>query len=166
MDSKMKRSLVVDAIALVVYLVVANPGITGVPPHEWLGIAVFVVFVAHVAQHGEWVAETVRTAFRRPSVGRTGHLVLDALILIAFMVCTVSGLLISGAVLPAFGLFADGYFFWNPLHAASAKVLLALLLIHVVVHWRWIAGIFRKGHAKSSEHAASMRTTAEGNSEE
>lgn len=161
MDSKMKRSLVVDAVALVVYLVVANPGITGVPVHEWLGVAVFVVFAAHVAQHGDWVAETVRTAFRHPTAGRAGHLVLDVLILASFMTCTVSGLLISGTVLRTFGLFADGYFFWNPLHAASAKLLLALLVVHVAVHWRWIAGLFRKGRDKSASDAAASRNSAQ-----
>ncbi|MDO4289622.1 MAG: hypothetical protein Q4C41_00135 [Eggerthellaceae bacterium] len=51
--------------------------------------------------------------------------------------------MVSGAVLPAFGLYATGYFFWNPLHAASAKVLLALLLIHVAVNVRRIAAIAR-----------------------
>ena len=71
---------------------------------------------------------------------------LDALLLAALAVCAVSGLLISGTVLPSFGLFADGYYFWNPLHAASAKLLLALLLVHVVAHWRWIANA-AKGRA-------------------
>ena len=138
MDAKKRNALVVDLIVLVVYLVVANPALTGIGVHEWLGIAAFVAFVAHAAQHGDWVAETARTAFARPSLGRTGHFVLDALIVVAFMTCTVSGVLVSGAVLPALGLYADGFFFWDPLHAASAKVLLALLVVHVVAHWRWI----------------------------
>ena len=51
MDSKVKTSLVIDLVALVVYLVVANPAFTSIAVHEWLGIAVFAVFVVHVAQH-------------------------------------------------------------------------------------------------------------------
>lgn len=147
MDAKKRAVLVVDLAVLVVYLIVANPAFTGIGVHEWLGVAAFVAFAAHTAQHGDWVAEMARTAFARPSLGRTGHFVLDALIVVAFMTCTVSGVLVSGAVLPAFGLYADGYFFWDPLHAASAKVLLALLVVHVVVHWRWIAGLFRRQRA-------------------
>ncbi|HIT51663.1 MAG TPA: DUF4405 domain-containing protein [Candidatus Aveggerthella excrementigallinarum] len=152
-----------DLIVLVVYLVVANPALTGIGVHEWLGIAAFVAFVAHAAQHGDWVAETARTAFARPSLGRTGHFVLDALIVVAFMTCTVSGVLVSGAVLPALGLYADGFFFWNPLHAASAKVLLALLVVHVVAHWRWIAGLFRGSRDKRGQEAP---RTASGGSDE
>ncbi len=163
MDAKKRNALVVDLIVLVVYLVVANPALTGIGVHEWLGIAAFVAFVAHAAQHGDWVAETARTAFARPSLGRTGHFVLDALIVVAFMTCTVSGVLVSGAVLPALGLYADGFFFWDPLHAASAKVLLALLVVHVVAHWRWIAGLFRGSRDKRGQEAP---RTASGGSDE
>lgn len=163
MDAKKRNALVVDLIVLVVYLVVANPALTGIGVHEWLGIAAFVAFVAHAAQHGDWVAETARTAFARPSLGRTGHFVLDALIVVAFMTCTVSGVLVSGAVLPALGLYADGFFFWDPLHAASAKVLLALLVVHVVAHWRWIAGLFRGSRDKRGQETP---RTASGGSDE
>lgn len=163
MDAKKRNALVVDLIVLVVYLVVANPALTGIGVHEWLGIAAFVAFVAHAAQHGDWVAETARTAFARPSLGRTGHFVLDALIVVAFMTCTVSGVLVSGAVLPALGLYADGFFFWDPLHAASAKVLLALLVVHVVAHWRWIAGLFRGSRDKRGRETP---RTASGGSDE
>ena len=162
MDAKKRSALVVDLIVLVVYLVVANPALTGIGVHEWLGIAAFVAFVAHAAQHGDWVAETSRTAFARPSVGRTGPFVLDALI-VAFMTCTVSGVLVSGAVLPALGLYADGFFFWDPLHAASAKVLLALLVVHVVAHWRWFAGLFRGSRDKRGQETP---RTASGGSDE
>ena len=42
------------------------------------------------------------------------------------MACAVSGIMVSGDVLRAFGWYAEGYYFWDPLHAVSAKVLLAL----------------------------------------
>lgn len=140
-----KKLFAVDAVALAAYLVVATPALTGVAVHEWLGIGVFVVFFVHAVQHAGWVADTVRTALGSPAPARVANLVLDALILAAFMVVTVSGVLISGAVLPAFGLYAGGYYFWDPLHAIAAKALLALLLVHVVVHWRWVASFSGKG---------------------
>ena len=135
--------MLVDVIALAIYAAVANPGATGIGMHEWLGLGVAVVFLVHVALHWDWLVDAFRTAFGRPSLARTGNLVLDALILVAFMVCTVSGLLVSGDVLPAFGYYAEGYYFWGPLHAASAKLVLALLLVHVMMHWRWITSFFK-----------------------
>lgn len=129
-----RRNLAIDAIALVVYLVVATPTITGIGLHEWLGLGVLAVFFAHAAA----------ALARKP---RAGNLVVDVLVLVALAAVAVSGLMVSGAVLPAFGCYAEGYCFWDPLHAISAKVLLALLLVHAAAHWRWIAAWFRKGKA-------------------
>ena len=142
-----RKSLAVDAACLLVYLVAANPAVTGIGVHEWVGIGVLLAFLVHVAMHVDWVVEAVKSAVARPSWARTGNLVLDALIVVAFMTVTVSGLMVSGAVLAAFGLYADGYYFWDPLHATAAKVLLALLLVHVVAHGKWLVGFFknRKG---------------------
>ena len=156
-----KRLFAVDAVALAVYLAAATPALTGVAVHEWLGIGVFVVFFVHAVQHAGWIADTVRAAVRAPA--RVANLALDALILAAFMVVTVSGLLISGAVLPAFGLYADGYYFWDPLHAIAAKALLALLLVHVVVHWKWIYSFFKK---RGSDARASRADAEEADAEE
>ena len=138
-----KKNLVVDVAALAVYLVAANPALTGVGLHEWLGIGVLAVFLVHCAMHAGSAGAALR-GFGRIPWGAKGNLVLDALVLAAFMVVTVSGLLISGAVLPAFGLYAGGYYFWDPLHAIAAKALLALLLVHVVVHWKRLYNFFKK----------------------
>lgn len=152
------KNLAVDAAALVGLMVIMNPAVTGVNVHEWLSLAVLAVFFAHCALHVSWVSETL-TGFRRGfSPTRAGNLVLDVLMLVAFAVATVSGLMVSGAVLPAFGLFAEGYYFWDPLHAISAKVLLALLLVHVAVHAAWLLHFFRKG---KRDDGAQVRTEGE-----
>ena len=99
-----RKLLAVDAACLLVYLVAASPALTGIGIHEWLGLGVLVVFFAHAAMHVDWAVEAVRSAFARPSWARTGNLALDLLIVAAFMMVTVSGIMVSGAVLPALGL--------------------------------------------------------------
>lgn len=49
MDRKM---LAFDVVVLVVYLAAANPAITGIGAHEWLGLGVCLVLVAHAAISG------------------------------------------------------------------------------------------------------------------
>ena len=45
----MKRSHVLfDVAALVVYLLAANPALTGIPLHEFIGLGAFIVVAAHV----------------------------------------------------------------------------------------------------------------------
>ena len=146
----MGKVIAVDAAALVAYVVVSLPQVTSVAIHEWLGLGALLLLATHVAQHGDWLAGALRAAsFSASAVrfARLGRLVLGALLAAALAVCVVSGLMVSGAVLPAFGLFAEGYYFWNPLHAVSAKVLLALLLVHVALN----AGVVYRLRKKKSD---------------
>ena len=138
-----RRNLALDVAALAVFLVVANPALTGIGIHEWLGLGMFLVFFVHALLHVDCAVEILRGSIARPAWGRTGNLVLDLLI--------VSGVMVSGAVLPTFGWYAQGYYFWDPLHAVSAKALLALLLVHVVVHGKWIAAWFKKRNGDKHE---------------
>ena len=91
--------------------------------HGFLGLGAFIMVAAHVVESGEGLGGR----------GRVGQLVLNAVLLLALAVCVVSGVMVSGTVLPSLGLYASGYHFWDPLHAVAAKVLLAALLVHLVV---------------------------------
>ena len=107
----MKRSHVLfDVVVLAVYLLAANPALTGIPPHELIGLGAFIVVAAHVSVSADGLGGR----------GRVGQLAL-------------TGVMVSGTVLPSLGLYATGYHFWDPLHAVAAKVLLAALLVHLVV---------------------------------
>lgn len=120
----MKRSHVLfDVVVLAVYLLAANPVLTGIPLHEFVGLGTFVVVAAHVVASADGLGGR----------GRVGQFVLNAVLLLSLAVCVVSGVMVSGAVLPSLGLYASGYHFWDPLHVVAAKVLLAALLVHVVV---------------------------------
>lgn len=129
-----KRKMVFDIVMLAAYLVAANPVVTGIPLHEYLGLGAFVVMTVHIALSAGGLAGR----------GRWGHLALNVVLLVSLAACAVSGVMVSGSVLPALGLYATGYFFWDPLHALSAKVLLAALLVHLVLRgpmmWVWVRG--------------------------
>lgn len=142
---KLNHNLIIDIIATVIYLIAANPIITGLAIHEWISLGLILVFVVHCATHYDWIVNMVR---HRASAAAIANLVLDVLTLIVFMVVTVSGLLVSRHILPLFGFVAPGYFFWNPIHSIAAKILLALLLIHVVVHWKWFVSLFKQRNNK------------------
>ncbi|WP_165054047.1 MULTISPECIES: DUF4405 domain-containing protein [unclassified Adlercreutzia] len=141
----MRKILIVDAIVLLAYAIVSLPQITGVSVHEWLGLGVLVLLLAHVVQHVDWAVDAARSLRDDVAVARHGRLALDVLLMMALAACVVSGLMVSGAVLPAFGLYVGGYYFWNPLHAASAKVLFALLLVHMAANAVLAVRLWRQG---------------------
>ena len=148
------RRIVFDAVLLAAYALVAVPALTGIGAHEWLGVAVVAALLAHCARRGAAPARGAAAA---------GRAVLNGLIVVALAACAVSGAMVSGAVLPALGLYARGYFFWDPLHAVSAKVLLALVVVHVALHAKWIVGILgRGGRRRGKLDAADAADAAEG----
>lgn len=95
----MKRNRALfDAVVLVVYLVAANPALTGVPVHEFIGLGAFVVMGVHIVASGDGLAGR----------GRAGRLALNIVLLVALAACVVSGVMVSGAALPSLGLYAHG----------------------------------------------------------
>lgn len=133
-----KINLIIDIVAAVVYIIAANPLITGLAVHEWVSLGLILVLVVHTATHADWIVAAFK---KHASMPQKGRLALDIVSLIVFMVVTVSGIMVSRYVLPLFGFVASGYFIWEPLHAISAKLLLALLLVHIAVNWRWIVSL-------------------------
>lgn len=130
--------VIFDIVLLALYLVAANSALTGVPFHEYLGAGIFVLMVAHVVASGEGLGGR----------GRWAQRVLNGVFLVALVFCVVSGAMVSGALLPSLGLYATGYYFWDPLHALSAKVLLAALLVHVVLRVPGALAVFRHREAQ------------------
>lgn len=139
-----KTNLAVDGAALLAYLAVANPAIAGISVHEWASLGLLLVLLVHLAMHVDWAARAL-SGFAAASPARKGRLVLDTLILVSLAAVGVSGIMVSGSVLGALGLYASGYFFWDPLHAVSAKVLLALIVVHVALHVPKLFGCIKKG---------------------
>lgn len=127
----MKHAIVSDMVVLVCYLLAASPAVTGLSVHEWVGLAAGCFLMLHGI-----------SAFKRSRSGRLYRLrvFVDILLALSLTVCLISGIAISGSVLPAAGYFVpDGFFFWGPLHSTSAKFLLGLLLLHCVLQASWLS---------------------------
>lgn len=135
-----ERGLAISIVVLAIYILAANPMITGLAVHEWLGLGLAVAVAVHCIAYLDRVVENARRGAERHASGLFLLVILDIATLAAFVLCLLSGLLISGTILPALGLYIpQGYFFWSPLHAASAKALLVLVIAHVIARWRRIA---------------------------
>ncbi len=82
------------------------------------------------------------------------NFVVDAMILIAFLVSAVSGIVLlslpqrgyQGGRNPDFGqavffLTGDG---WNDLHVWGSVAMIPGIFIHIVLHWRWIVCMVKR----------------------
>ena len=124
--------------ALAAFAIELFPALTTVSFHEWLGIACIALLMAHCL------------ISVREGIPLT-NLALDAALIIATAATAATGMLISGSVLVAFGMYVpNGYFMWKPLHALAAKVLLALLAVHMASHLHMLERLLRRNRGKGT----------------
>jgi hypothetical protein len=130
-----KKNWVIDAILFVGYLVSMCLDLTGLQIHEWLGLAVIVLAGYHLFIHRRWVFAISEQIFKRVNGQARNWYVVDLAMMIGFVVILVTGLLDSSWL----HLNLPNYLMWRDLHIYASLVTIALLVLKMALHWRWIA---------------------------
>lgn len=137
------RNLFLDIALTVGFLLTLKPFLTGIALHEWLGLAVGGGLIAHALLHRKWIsAITCRIGCKLPWRTRVCYL-LDALLLIAFGLLIITGLLISQAVLPTFGILMMPSLLLAQVHNIAAWTALGALALKLGLHTEWIINAVR-----------------------
>jgi hypothetical protein len=126
-------------LALFTALVLAyNPAWTGISVHEWLCVIAVVPLLFHVVINWNQTLQILRRFAERMRSTPKVNLVVDAALFVAFVTVMLSGLLISQSVARSLGVTIAPDSLWTSTHAWSADATMLLLLVHFVLHWRWI----------------------------
>jgi cytochrome b561 len=137
-SNRTKTNLLIDIITFIAFLIAFAPYSTGIPIHEWLGIAVGGVVVVHLLLHWDWIVKTTQKFFNSmPRLKRINY-ILDALLFIDTVVIIFTGLMISEAALPALGIALPFLPLYITLHGLSANLAILIIGLHVALHWKWI----------------------------
>lgn len=123
--------IIFDCSMLVAFVALQAWRLTGVPLHEWLGVALTGAIVVHLALHWSWVA----SQFRRRRVAYALNLIL----FISAVAAIVSGFAISKVVLPVHPS-ADEYLKWHSIHETSSRVALFAAALHLALNWDRLFG--------------------------
>ncbi len=133
-----------DVITGVSTLALLSPPLTGIPVHEWLGLAVIVPLLIHLLLNWQWIVEITRRFFGKlPGQSRINY-ILNGLLFILMTAEGFSGLMISKEVLPMFGLSGSNAFIYRYLHRLLADSLLVVFGLHLAMNWKWVLGILQK----------------------
>lgn len=139
-----KIKLCLDLIAGISILVLLSPPLTGITIHEWLGLAVIIPLLVHLLLNWQWIVVTTRRFFYNiPGRIRVNY----ALNIGLFILMTAegfTGLMISKAVLPLFGLSASRNIFYRTLHSMLANGLLIVMGLHLAMNWKWVLNVLNK----------------------
>ena len=136
--------LVFDALLFVAFGVAYTLDFTGLPVHEWFGLAFGMALIVHLTLHWEWVVRTTKR-FSATTGRRRIMWLINLMLLLAMTLCVASGIMISVDAIPSLGIATSetsGY--WRALHVRTAELAIPLIAAHVALDWRWVVTVTRR----------------------
>jgi hypothetical protein len=147
------------------------PRFSWVDIHSWISIGIMVIIIIHLILHWKWISESLK---------RTGNYAVKKLwyilerystvliLFIFFIFETISGLvlwlILPRGVLDYYNMKSGlGFTFWGlqrnewvDLHAWVAVAALSVVIIHVIIHRRWVVNMF-SGKVFKRDNSDSLR---------
>jgi cytochrome b561 len=136
--ARLMLDIVVDTALLVAFTIDSNTQLTGIPIHEWLGLAFGVGFVVHLALHWDWVTRTARRMFSAAPNRERIKWIVDFALYLMTGAAVVSGWYISRHAAPALGVKRVDEQFFRGFHSTTADLSVLLVAIHLGLNWRWM----------------------------
>lgn len=136
--------MVLDFLLALAFALLMNPRVfNGLPFHEIAGLVFGIVIFIHIGLNFQWVKNTTLNMFNSnlPKKTRFNYL-LNILLFISMATIIVTGILISKVVFP--NLSIEGNRIIRALHDLSSYTTLAIIGIHVGVHWQWVMAVCKK----------------------
>jgi hypothetical protein len=128
---------------------------TWVDIHNWAGLAMLVGAAVHIALHWRWITCVAGRFFEKLAQPARLNFSLNSVLFAASALTGLSGL-VAWLVLPSggyrggrnplynaslLGLTRHG---WNDVHLWAGLAMIAMLAVHLVLHWRWIVCSIRR----------------------
>lgn len=133
----------IDLVLLAGMVLAVVPFATSIPIHEWVGLLVLLPLLAHLVIDWKWIVTVSQRIFKRqPSEVRFNYW-LNWTQFFLLVLATVSGIVISEAVLPTFGIHIIPDNYWIAMHEISASILIISMGVHVAMHWKWLVNAIR-----------------------
>ena len=136
----LKIKIAVDAAMSVSMLLLMAYGLVGEAAHEWVGMGMFALFVAHHVLNRRWINAVPRGRYTPLRIVQTA---LAGLIFLCMVGSMISGIVLSRhvfAFLPRHG----GYELAGKLHILCAFWGFVLMSLHLGMHWNMLLTMARK----------------------
>lgn len=143
-DSLVKTQYVMDSILLIGFILVCIPKVTGTWAHEWLSLLFIVPLIIHLLLHWDWMMALPKNFVHRQSNKDRFNAIWDTLFYLVMLMATLSGFLVSEALLPQLGLPIDILPVWSKLHHDLGNLVMPMLGVHLALHWTWIKTMTKK----------------------
>ncbi|MGJ8734140.1 MAG: DUF4405 domain-containing protein [Cellulophaga sp.] len=147
-----KTRIILDLFFFILMIAVLIPQSTGIAINEWLSCIILIPFFLHLIINWNWIANQSKNLFKKQLRKTKFDYFFNWILYLDILLVTVSGIVISEAALPAIGIHFNINPFWAIIHNASATLFIALLGVHLALHWRWIVTTHQKLKIVSDLH--------------
>lgn len=152
-----RERLALDVTVFALVLLAANPAITGMGLHEWLGLSLVVPALLHLVLNWDWVVSTVTGFFGALRAKARVDLIVDAALFAALIAVSVSGVLVIPGLAASLGIDASGD--WHAIHLVASNLTLAFTFLHFALHWQWVVRVTKRLFTPSRPSPASPAPT-------
>lgn len=136
--SETAKNYWLDIVLFVAFVIDMNTHFTGIPIHEWLGIAFGIALVYHIMLHWQWITTTTKRLFGKLPIMQRIRYLINLALFIDMVVIVITGIWISEAALPQLGIPITPSRYFFGLHHTSAELSILLLGLHLALDWKWI----------------------------
>lgn len=123
--------------------------------HAWVGLLTLAGLAAHIVLHRRWITCVARRYFGKTTRQARLNFSLNSLLFVSFGFTYLSGL-VSWLVVPAGGYqggrnpaygatwFGLDHHAWSDIHLVASLLMVAIFLVHLALHWKWLAVMARR----------------------
>ncbi|MCX6056203.1 MAG: cytochrome b/b6 domain-containing protein [Chloroflexi bacterium] len=129
-----QKNWFLDVLILVAFLFAFYLDLTGLVLHQWLGVLVTLLIIVHLVAHWTWVKNVIHRFFGKTSGRARWYAFMDVALLMGMVMIVETGLVISSW----FNLELPNYFAWRDLHVYSSIATLAIAVLKIGFHWKWV----------------------------
>jgi len=107
--------------------------------HAIVGVGCTLFFALHIFVHRKWLMATIKSCFAgKLSKALTGKYVINMFLLVIWSISIITGFI---AIVP-FSRETYAGFMWGRLHGITARIGLALVIVHIIQHLPQIKSYF------------------------
>ena len=137
---RLKVTFWLDVTLLVSICALQTVRFTGLVLHEWLGLAMVGMVLAHLLFAWSWIASQSRRFFTLQSIRARINYLVNLSLFAAVTAAIFSGILISQKAIPMLtGSKAapDMDWRWDILHNQFSAIVVILVGFHLAINWEW-----------------------------
>ncbi len=160
MNFKKTTKIFANFALLVCFILTYFIDLTGLELHQYLGVAAVGILAVHVITHWKWILNVSRRFFKKTPGRVRLYYLLDGMLLLAFIIITITGVLISTWL----DIFLSDYMLLRSIHIISSISGLLFLILKMGLHWKFFTktlNLFRfpiRKHSVPTANTASVYT--------